>query len=119
ECRICSARIAGRDLNKKTSALISLALRLGAVLSDADEQQVEQLSQFAEYLGQAYQISDDIVDVAEDGAATVTAHHVPEHSLFKAVERAKGVLSEGFRDCEARDRLLDVVDYVSSRSVNA
>lgn len=52
--------------NLKTSALMRLSLRLGAILSGADARQLAALSRFAELLGQAYQLSDDVLDLVED-----------------------------------------------------
>src|SRR5207253_2275850 len=48
--------------NRKTSALIKLSLRVGAVLTGADARQLETLSRFAELVGNAYQMRDDLVD---------------------------------------------------------
>lgn len=50
----------------KTSALMRLALRLGAILSGADERQLAALTRFANLFGEAYQIKDDICDIQED-----------------------------------------------------
>ncbi len=47
----------------KTGALFKLSLRTGAILGGADEQKLEALTQYAEKLGLAFQIMDDILDV--------------------------------------------------------
>ncbi len=54
--------------NLKTSALVRLALRLGAILSGAGASQLEALTHYANRLGEAYQMRDDLLDLAEDGA---------------------------------------------------
>jgi len=120
ECKICSARIAGGVLNLKTSSLIRLALRLGGILTGAAEKDLENLSLFAENLGQAYQISDDIIDASQDVATNGASHSVnldgsPNDKLTVATTRAKDVLVSNFSPCEARDHLVDLVDYVSLR----
>ncbi len=46
--------------NLKTSALMRLSLRVGAILAGANSNQLKNLSRFAELLGDAYQISDDL-----------------------------------------------------------
>lgn len=120
ECRTCSPRAAGGVLNLKTSSLIRLALRLGAILSGAGKRDLDSLSEFAVNLGQAYQISDDIIDVSQDAATNGTPHCVningsPSAELSAAAKRAKDLLANNFRPCEARDRLVDIVDYISDR----
>ena len=47
----------------KTAKLFKLAVRAGAIIADATEQQIEILTKFAEYYGHAFQIYDDILDV--------------------------------------------------------
>lgn len=47
----------------KTSALIIAAVRAGAQLGNADEETLENLTVYAENLGLAFQICDDILDV--------------------------------------------------------
>jgi heptaprenyl diphosphate synthase len=48
----------------KTGSLIATCARFGGMLSGADEQVVEQLSRFGERIGIAFQLSDDLLDVA-------------------------------------------------------
>ena len=120
ECKICSARIAGGVLNLKTSSLIRLALRLGGILSGANDKDLDNLSQFAENLGQAYQISDDIIDVAQDGSTKGASHCVnldgsPADKLTATTTRAKDILTDNFSPSDARDHLVELVDYVSKR----
>lgn len=53
----------------KTGALFRAALRSGAILADATEEQLAALTAYAEHFGLAFQITDDILDVigtAED-----------------------------------------------------
>jgi geranylgeranyl diphosphate synthase type II len=50
----------------KTGALISAACILGCIAANADEKQIEAASRFAYYLGIAFQIKDDLLDVQGD-----------------------------------------------------
>lgn len=50
----------------KTGALISAACLMGCISADADEQKMIAASKFAYYLGIAFQIKDDILDVSGD-----------------------------------------------------
>ncbi len=61
-CR-CSAEMLEFIHINKTSALITSAVRAGLYLADADEKIMRDLTIFAEKLGFAFQIADDILDV--------------------------------------------------------
>lgn len=52
----------------KTGALYRVAVRAGAILAGAKERQLEALTIYAENLGLAFQIQDDILDVEGDPA---------------------------------------------------
>jgi geranylgeranyl diphosphate synthase type II len=47
----------------KTGALYRIAIRTGAILAGAREEELEALSRYAEHLGLAFQIKDDILDL--------------------------------------------------------
>ena len=47
----------------KTGALIEASMMMGAVLAGADENETKVIEQAASYIGQAFQIQDDILDV--------------------------------------------------------
>lgn len=49
----------------KTGALLKASIRIGAILADAPEDDIEKLSKFAEKIGLAFQIKDDIL--SEEG----------------------------------------------------
>ncbi len=49
----------------KTGALLKLSVRMGAILAGAEEKDIEILSEFAEKIGLAFQIKDDIL--SEEG----------------------------------------------------
>ena len=46
----------------KTADLFKLALRTGAIIADANEKQLEVITDFAQNLGVAFQIADDVLD---------------------------------------------------------
>jgi heptaprenyl diphosphate synthase len=48
----------------KTGSLIATCARFGSMLGGADEQVVDQLTRFGERIGIAFQLSDDLLDVA-------------------------------------------------------
>jgi len=68
---------AGEDINEdtleyihrhKTGALYRVAVRAGAILAGAEEAELDNLTRYAENLGLAFQIVDDILDIEGDAA---------------------------------------------------
>lgn len=53
----------------KTGALLTVSLRLGAIAARTDERALAALTAYGQSLGLAFQITDDILDVAGDSAA--------------------------------------------------
>ena len=119
DCKICSRAKHGGVLNLKTSSLIRLALNLGAILSGGRGEHLDALSDFAEALGHAYQISDDIIDMQQDSAVLGNTNETDTtravETLAKRVAEAKSILADNFPPSEARTRLIQLVDYVAER----
>jgi geranylgeranyl diphosphate synthase type II len=69
---------------RKTAPAFEVALRLGAAFAGAGPEVHEVLSAYSDALGVAYQIRDDIDDLAEDGAGRLS------FPVAVAYERAKG-----------------------------
>jgi geranylgeranyl diphosphate synthase, type II len=110
--------------NLKTSALMRLSLRVGAILAGASHLDLATLSRFAELLGDAYQLSDDLIDLEEDGAifgdeqktfAITQGRQSANRQLQKIVEEAKRILIENFSPSEARSCLIQMTDYLAER----
>jgi heptaprenyl diphosphate synthase len=57
-----------RVLVDKTGSLIGTSARFGALLSGASPSEIELLTQWGERIGVAFQLSDDLIDVAADAA---------------------------------------------------
>ncbi|MET9658983.1 polyprenyl synthetase family protein [Streptomyces sp. NPDC006510] len=53
-------------LQGKTGSLIAVACRFGAMMAGADEAAVDILTQYGERLGVAFQLADDVLDIASD-----------------------------------------------------
>lgn len=58
----------------KTGALLKLSIRMGAILAGAEEEKIEKLSNFADRIGLAFQIKDDIL--SEEGDEKITGKPV-------------------------------------------
>lgn len=84
----------------KTGALIVAAVKLGAVIGGASETEIERLVRYAENLGLAFQIKDDILDV--EGNAGLLGKNTGMDATMKkttfvslyGVERSKEMLEE-------------------------
>ncbi|HET7310818.1 MAG TPA: polyprenyl synthetase family protein [Mycobacteriales bacterium] len=59
-----------RVVADKTGSLIGTSGRFGAMLAGADEAAVEVLTRFGERIGVAFQLSDDLLDVTSESAAS-------------------------------------------------
>ena len=110
--------------NLKTSALMRLSLRVGAILAGASHLDLAELSRFAELLGDAYQLSDDLIDLEEDGEifgdaqktfAINEGKETSKRRLQKIVEDAKRILVENFAPSDARICLIQLTDYLAER----
>lgn len=111
----------------KTSALIRLALGLGAILSGATAKQIEVLRQFAQLIGEAYQLRDDMLDVAEDSALKPTGsryttllsgteQHDDKCRLTLLLEHAKDCILSEFGATPSALLLCRMSDYIGARS---
>ena len=56
--------------NNKTAALLRLCVRMGAILANAKEEDLNKLTSYAEKIGLAFQIKDDILSVEGDELIT-------------------------------------------------
>jgi len=65
----------------KTGMLFKVAIRSGAILSGADERQLESLSCYADHFGLAFQITDDILNV--EGSSLTMGKAVGSDALRK------------------------------------
>jgi geranylgeranyl diphosphate synthase, type II len=107
--------------NLKTSSLMRLALRVGAILSGADYLQLNALSRFAELLGDAYQMSDDLIDLNEDlehQQDTFALKQGISEAKFRVkslIEDAKEVLRGEFGNTSPCNLLCALADYIAER----
>eukprot|EP00518_Triparma_eleuthera_P000750 CAMPEP_0182466922 /NCGR_PEP_ID=MMETSP1319-20130603/12913_1 /TAXON_ID=172717 /ORGANISM="Bolidomonas pacifica, Strain RCC208" /LENGTH=217 /DNA_ID=CAMNT_0024666967 /DNA_START=9 /DNA_END=659 /DNA_ORIENTATION=- len=94
----------------KTAALLKVSVAAGAILGGADEAQVESLEAFADNIGLAFQVADDILDVTADSAtlgktagkdlAADKATYVRLMGLEGAREEARRLKDEAVRELD-------------------
>lgn len=93
-----------RMVQKKTGALLSAALKGGAIVADADHFTMEEVDAYARAIGPAFQIRDDVIDiVGEKGRARGNDIREGKRSLIvvKALDR----LEE-----HEKEELLEILD---------
>ncbi|MBR3132950.1 MAG: polyprenyl synthetase family protein [Clostridia bacterium] len=84
----------------KTGALLKLSVRMGAILAGASDEEIENLSKYADRIGLAFQIKDDIL--SEEGNPEITGKPVgndKEHDKctyvsYYGLEKAKSELDK-------------------------
>ena len=97
-------------LGGKTGSLVAVSCRFGAMMSGADETVVDVLTQYGERLGVAFQLADDVLDIAsesrESGKTPGTAlrEGIPTLPVLRLRERAARLgLAEDIALCELLD----------------
>ncbi|GAB3159864.1 polyprenyl synthetase family protein [Myceligenerans halotolerans] len=92
-------------LSDKTASLLATSARLGAMFGGAPADQVEAVAAYGEKVGVAFQLADDVLDVASDGSVsgktpgTDLREHVP---TMPALLLRKRVVDAGGGDGVAR-----------------
>ena len=73
----------------KTAALIEAACVLGLIAADADGEQIQAARDFARGLGLAFQITDDILEVTEEGASSDEINGKATYVGLMGMDRAR------------------------------
>jgi geranylgeranyl diphosphate synthase type I len=110
-------QLAGR----KTGALFRAAAELGAIAADADKQTVEAFGRYAEQVGVAFQIRDDVLDATADserlGKPSGRDAELGRPSIVEVTELSPAEADERARtQSEAALNALDEANLTSSRS---
>jgi heptaprenyl diphosphate synthase len=97
-------------LGGKTGSLVAVACRFGAMMSGCDDTVVDVLTQYGERLGVAFQLADDVLDIASDGEesgktpGTDLREGIPTLPVLLLRERAARLgLAEDIALCELLD----------------
>ncbi|WP_422732624.1 polyprenyl synthetase family protein [Microbulbifer magnicolonia] len=114
----------------KTGALIRASARMGALLGGADEAELAAVSRYAEAIGLAFQVQDDILDVTADTATlgktqgADAARNKPTYVSLLGLEGARdklqGLHRQALESLAQLDRdtslLGQLADYIVQRS---
>ncbi len=90
----------------KTSGLFRMAVRYGAVLGDAQSEEVEALDTYARLLGIAFQIRDDIIDATQSAEESGKDAHKDEDNekvnfvSLIGVDASKDALNQTLQDAQ-------------------
>ncbi|WEU39757.1 MAG: polyprenyl synthetase family protein [Candidatus Odinarchaeum yellowstonii] len=103
---------------KKTASLFEASASIGAILGGAEEEEVKSLSDFGKMIGLAYQIRDDLTDLASSKINNLLmflneTEHIQAISNSYILE-AKNNL-EKLKDSGARNLLLELANYVDRK----
>lgn len=97
-------------LSGKTGSLVAVSCRFGAMMSGADETVVDVLTQYGERLGVAFQLADDVLDIASDShesgktPGTDLREGIPTLPVLRLRERAERLgLADDIALCELLD----------------
>lgn len=101
----------------KTSALMRLALRVGAILAGADYPDLANVSRFAELFGDAYGLSVDLASPAKRSGifSDEQAREAAAAKLSALAEEAKTILVENFSSTEARSCLIQITEFLAEK----
>lgn len=116
--------------HNKTAELLKISVRMGAILADASEEDIEKLSNYAEKIGLAFQVKDDIL--SEEGNQEIMGkpvgndkeHHkctyVSHYGLEKAKEELDKIIDSALDDLEPygekAEFLRELTLYIKNRN---
>lgn len=95
---------------RKTGSLITAAIKIGAIVSNARQKEIKALAAYGENIGLAFQIIDDMLD--GEGYAKILGINAAREEAEALAERAKKVL--GIFGKRAL-RLKEIADFVVNR----
>ena len=114
----------------KTAALLILSVRMGAILADASQEDLEKLNSYAEKIGLTFQIKDDIL--SEEGDEKVLGKpvgndkklgkctYVSKYGLIGAKEKLEKITKEAIEEIkvykEKAEFLIELAKYIQNRN---
>lgn len=107
-----------KERQEHIPALLNLAIRIGAVLAGTDFLKLDELTRFAEYLGEAWKLSGKRLYINNEIEASLAAvdESVARFNIARSSDEARNVLFDSFAPSGARGLLLELVDFVEGRN---
>ena len=114
----------------KTGALLTLCVRMGAILAESSKEDLDRLTSYAEKIGLAFQIKDDIL--SEDGNEEILGKpvgndkklgkctYVSKYGLDEAKEKLAKLTKEAIEELkpygEKAEFLIELANYIEKRN---
>ena len=105
--------------HKKTGALIRAALVGGAISANADDAHIVALGAYGEALGMLFQMTDDLIDEAQDAHADGRSflHHMSKSDLHRRIRETTAQAQSALEGLPAKDGLYAFADRIAQRTV--
>ena len=114
----------------KTGALIEASMKIGAILANASDSEIDQIERVASKVGMAFQIQDDILDIEGDEAVlgkpigsdekNEKATYVTFAGIEKSKEEVKNLTDEAIKGLDSlpykNDFLRELLNYLVYRN---
>lgn len=104
---------------KKTAALICLSIRSGAILSGANQRQLRALTKYAENIGLAFQIIDDMLDIMQDQRDTGKPNYANIFGMKESKSESEKLIEEAKDSLkifnQKAETLKNIADYLLMR----
>jgi len=104
---------------KKTAALICLSIRAGAILSGANQRQLRALTKYAENIGLAFQIIDDMLDIMQDQRDTGKPNYANIFGMKESKSESEKLIEEAKDSLkifnQKAETLRNIADYLLTR----
>lgn len=104
---------------KKTAALICLSIRAGAILSGANQKQLEALTKYGENIGLAFQIIDDMLDIMQDQRDIGKPNYANKYGIKESESESEKLIKEAKDSLKIfnhkTETLRSLADYLLTR----
>ena len=104
---------------KKTAALICISIRAGAILSEANQKQLEALNKYGENIGLAFQIIDDMLDIMQDQRDLKNPNYANKYGIKESQSESERLIKEAKDSLKIfnhkAETLRSLADYLLTR----
>ncbi|HZK11582.1 MAG TPA: farnesyl diphosphate synthase [Atribacterota bacterium] len=104
---------------KKTAALICISIRAGAILSEANQNQLEALNKYGENIGLAFQIIDDMLDIMQDQRDLKNPTYANKYGIKESQSESERLIKEAKDSLKIfnhkAETLRSLADYLLTR----